>query len=444
LKGGKAVFLGTNLTERPRDDSARLADERCASGETPAADNGLCPSRRRGIRRFRKSSFLALCVVMTFENVAANMVHPVEPAFYIQLGLPAYTFGVAYAAMALGLFALSPFWGVLSDRVGRMPVLSGCAVVYGLAQLMFVMSKSVLTITIARFIAGSFCAGCLTTGMAYVADVSEPSKVGKHMAAYGALLNLTCSGGFLLGGFVGNGCPERSFIAQFGLLAVTGALAFLLLDEGPNFRPSKEPLTFARANPLAAFASMRGLVTPWMASFLVAALAAHLASAAFSNSFNYYLRDQFGFPSTYNGIIFAATGVLGFAANMTIGMRLQRARRVERPLWIVLLLCAVVLAASLAASDTAVYLAITFVFYVLNSMYLPLMQALVVQGDAGHGALSGIFQSTTSMGSVIGALAAGFIYAPAPRSPFVLAAAFFAVGSAASAIALRIAAREDR
>ncbi|MEE8717591.1 MAG: MFS transporter [Coriobacteriales bacterium] len=386
----------------------------------------------------RRASFAVLCVVMSMENVAANMVHPVEPAFYIQLGLPAYTFGVAYAAMALGLFLLSPFWGVLSDRVGRVPVLGVCAVIYGLAQLMFVMSTTVATIVVARFVAGAFCAGCLTTGMAYVVDVTEPARTGRHMAAYGAMLNLTSAVGYLVGGVIGDGVPQRSFVAQFGLLALTGAVALLLLDEGPSFRRSEEPLSLARTNPLAAFAGMRRLMSPWMAAFLASAMAAQLASASFTNSFNFYLRDQFAFPPAYNGAIYALTGLLGFAANMTLGMKLQRARRVERPLVVVLALCAVVLGASLLATSMGAYLGVTVVFFVLNSMFLPLMQALVVGGDAGHGALSGAFQSTSSMGNVLGALAAGFIYAPAPRSPFVLSAVAFALSACSCAAALRI------
>ena len=36
--------------------------------------------------RLRRVSFPILCVLFGFESVAANVVHPVEPAFYIALG----------------------------------------------------------------------------------------------------------------------------------------------------------------------------------------------------------------------------------------------------------------------------------------------------------------------------------------------------------------------
>lgn len=380
---------------------------------------------------------MLLCVVMGLESVAANMVHPVEPAFYIQLALPDYVFGVAYAAMALGLFSFAPLWGVVSDRVGRVPVLAVGALTYGLAQLLFVASSTVATIVAARFLAGAFCSGCLSAGMAYVADISEPVSRGKRMAVYGAVVNLCTAGGFLLGGVIGKDAPQVSFVSQFFVLALTGALAYLLMGEGSGFHRSERPLRPADANPLAAFAGARGLMSAWMAAFLAASLLAALGDQAFGNAFNYYLRDQFQFPTTYNGAIYAVTGLLGFAANITVGMRLQGARRVERPLTVVLGLLSAVLLVSLLARSMGLYLGIVGVYFVLSAMYLPLMQAMAVQGDSSHGVLSGVFQSSRSMGGVLGALLAGFIYTPAPRSPFALAAGAFALAAVASALCLR-------
>ena len=74
---------------------------------------------------------------MAAESVAANVVHPVEPAFYIALALPDWIFGAAFAAMAFGLFLWAPFWGVVSDRIGRVPTLAVTMFCYGVSQLAF-------------------------------------------------------------------------------------------------------------------------------------------------------------------------------------------------------------------------------------------------------------------------------------------------------------------
>lgn len=395
--------------------------------------------------RLRRVSFPILCVLFGLESVAANVVHPVEPAFYIALGLPDWIFGAAYAAMAFGLFSFAPFWGLVSDRIGRVPTLAITLLTYGLSQLAFLVSTTVTTILLARFAAGAFCAGVGVAAMAYVADVSDAGTCGRRMTVFAAVQNVATAFGYLVGGVVGEGDPGRSFVLQFFILAAVSLGAFVLLREGPQFARSEKRLTLASANPLAAFAGTRVIMSPWMVAFLVSTVCACLASSAFDNSFNYYLRDQFGFPTTYNGVIYAVVGALGLAANLLIGLRLQRSRDVERSVGVVLLCAAAVLAATLLATTMPVYLGLNIVFYIFNSMYLPLMQALAIEGDpTGHGMVSGLFQSFKSLGAMVGALVAGFIYEASPLAPFVMAAVAFAGGAAAVWVARGVARRWGR
>lgn len=395
--------------------------------------------------RLRRVSFPILCVLFGLESVAANVVHPVEPAFYIALGLPDWIFGAAYAAMAFGLFSFAPFWGLVSDRIGRVPTLAITLLTYGLSQLAFLVSTTVATILLARFAAGAFCAGVGVAAMAYVADVSDAGTCGRRMTVFAAVQNVATAFGYLVGGVVGEGDPGRSFVLQFFILAAVSLGAFVLLREGPQFARSEKRLTLTSANPLAAFAGTRVIMSPWMVAFLVSTVCACLASSAFDNSFNYYLRDQFGFPTTYNGVIYAVVGALGLAANLLIGLRLQRSRDVERSVGVVLLCAAAVLAATLLATTMPVYLGLNIVFYIFNSMYLPLMQALAIEGDpTGHGMVSGLFQSFKSLGAMVGALVAGFIYEASPLAPFVMAAVAFAGGAAAVWLARGVARRRGR
>lgn len=395
--------------------------------------------------RGRRSSFAILCALMAAESVAANVVHPVEPAFYISLALPDWIFGAAFAAMAFGLFLWAPFWGLVSDRIGRVPTLAITMFFYGVSQLAFLVSTTVPTILLARFAAGSFCSGCGVAAMAYVADVSDRRTTGRRMTLYAAVTGFATAFGYLVGGVVGEHEPGRSFVLQFFILAVVALGAWLLLKEGAEWHPSSRKLTLKTANPLAAFANTRSILTPWMAVFMVATLLASSASAAYDNSFNYYLRDQFAFPPTYNGYIYATVGVLGLVANLTVGLRLQRSRDVERSLGWVLVGAAVVLAATLGASTMPSYLGLNILFYLGNSMYLPLMQALSIEADPqGHGMVAGLFQSVKSLGMVAGSLVAGFVYAVNVHAPFILAVLAFGLAAMATFGARAIALRRGR
>ena len=402
-------------------------------------------TRKKAGLRWRRPSFPIVCAAMAAESVAANVVHPVEPAFYISLALPDWIFGVAFASMALGLFLFAPFWGLVSDRIGRVRTLALTAVLYGLAQLACLVSTTVPSIIVARFAAGATCAGFGVAAMAYVADISDGRTCGRNMTLLAAVQSAATAMGYLVGGVVGQNDPGHSFILQFFILLLVAGMALLLLAEGGTFERAQEPLTLGRANPLAALAGTRELLSPWMCAFLASTVLACVASSAFDNSFNYYLRDQFSFPTTYNGYIYAAVGVLGLLANLTVGLRLQQARDGERALGDVLACAAVLLASTVFAANMPVYLGLNIAFYIFNTLYVPMMQALSIQGDAGgHGKVAGLFQSAKSAGMVAGSLAAGFVYEVSPQLPFVMAAVSFALAAGAIAAARRIALTRGR
>lgn len=402
-------------------------------------------ARKKTGLRWRRPSFPIVCAAMAAESVAANVVHPVEPAFYISLALPDWIFGVAFASMALGLFLFAPFWGLVSDRIGRVRTLALTAVLYGLAQLAFLVSTTVPSIIVARFAAGATCAGFGVAAMAYVADISDARTCGRNMTLLAAVQSAATAMGYLVGGVVGQNDPGHSFILQFFILLLVAGMALLLLAEGGTFERAQEPLTLGRANPLAALAGTRELLSPWMCAFLASTVLACVASSAFDNSFNYYLRDQFSFPTTYNGYIYAAVGVLGLLANLTVGLRLQRARDGERALGGVLACAAVLLASTVFAVNMPVYLGLNIAFYIFNTLYVPMMQALSIQGDTGgHGKIAGLFQSAKSVGMVAGSLAAGFVYEVSPQLPFVMAAVSFALAAGAIAAARKIALMRGR
>ena len=155
----------------PLTDSANTETRRTQRRPTEAEVTDT--ARKADKLRWRRPSFPIVCAAMAAESVAANVVHPVEPAFYISLALPDWIFGVAFASMALGLFLFAPFWGLVSDRIGRVRTLSLTAVLYGLAQLAFLVSTTVPSIIVARFAAGATCAGFGVAAMAYVADISD-------------------------------------------------------------------------------------------------------------------------------------------------------------------------------------------------------------------------------------------------------------------------------
>ena len=373
----------------------------------------------------RKTSLLRFYSLMFLEVVAANMVHPVTPTFLTELQMPEFMFGAAFAAMSLTNFLFCPFWGAVGDSIGRVKTLVITIFGYAAGQLMFLFGTSVWQILVARMVAGVFSGGCTVSLMAYVADTAEPKRCGREMAVCAALTSAGIAVGYLVGGLLGDISVRTAFLSQFTLLCMSALGMGLTLLDGSYYERRK--LNLARAmNPLSVFSDSRAALSAPMAVFLVTAFLACFASTAYDNAFNYYLKDQFHFPPSYNGYIYAAIGVVGISVNMTLGMWLQQKTGGRLPLAAIFLAACVTLSVSLQITQVGSYIAVNMIFYVCNSMYLPLQQALAIrQWNGDHGTISGVFSSVRAAGMVSGSLSAGLMYEIAPRLTMGVCAAVF-------------------
>jgi len=378
----------------------------------------------------RRASLFRFYILMFIEIVAANMVHPVTPTFLSDLQMPEFMFGAAFAAMSLTNFLFCPFWGTVGDSIGRVKTLVITITFYAFGQLMFLYSTTIWQILTARMISGVFSGGCTVCLMAYVADVAEPNRCGKHMAICAALTSAAIAVGYLVGGILGDISVRTAFLSQFALLCLSAFGMGVLLLDGTYYQKHKVNLVHA-VNPFSVFTDSRALFNGPMVVFLTTVFLACFASTAYDNAFNYYLKDQFRFPPSYNGYIYAAIGVVGISFNMTLGLWLQRKTGGRLPLAMICLAACLTLTASLKISQVGVYIAVNMIFYVCNSMYLPLQQALAIrQWKGDHGTISGVFSSVRAAGMVSGSLSAGFLYELAPRLPMGVCAGVFFLAAA--------------
>lgn len=82
---------------------------------------------------------------------------------------------------------------------------------------------------------------------------------------------------------------------------------------------------------------------------------ASFGTTGYENAFNYYITDILAFPTSYNGLIKALTGLTGFAANMLLQLYLARGRDGRRTLIGVLGINVVLLALSLLCRAPVLY-----------------------------------------------------------------------------------------
>ena len=106
--------------------------------------------------------------------------------------------GLLMTSYSAAQFLFAPFWGSLSDRIGRRPVLMVGLVGNTVFFTMFGLANTLIIAFIARFLAGVFN-GNIAVARAYIGDVSTPQQLATRMGIIGAAFGL----GFTFGPFIG-------------------------------------------------------------------------------------------------------------------------------------------------------------------------------------------------------------------------------------------------
>lgn len=159
-----------------------------------------------------------------------GIVIPVN-SFYVQsLGASPAVIALLSASYSLMQFLFAPFWGRLSDRIGRRPVILISVAASFLGHLIFGLSSTIFTIFAARFLAG-FGNANLGTAQAIIADVTTPENRAKGMGLIGAAFGLGFLLGPAIGGIAGQYSPQAPALTAAALAAVNFLVAYFLLPE---------------------------------------------------------------------------------------------------------------------------------------------------------------------------------------------------------------------
>lgn len=142
-----------------------------------------------------KTPALAVLFATVFINlVGFGLVVPLLPFFAQSLKAEAWQITLMFSAYSLGQFFAEPFWGRLSDQIGRKPVLLMTLIANALGYLMLAFVPNIWLAIAVRLCTG-LGAGNISTVQGYVADVTPPEQRAGRMGLIGAAFGL----GFIVG-----------------------------------------------------------------------------------------------------------------------------------------------------------------------------------------------------------------------------------------------------
>ncbi len=182
------------------------------------------------LKRSAKSPQWMLFFVVVVDLIGFGIVIPILPFLSPRLG--GDTQDVAFIIVIYSVCAgvVAPFWGRLSDRIGRKPVLMICLLGGALSYVMLGFASALWMVYASRAFAG-LVAGNLVVATAMMADLSTAENRAKSMGligtAFGLGLVLGPSFGGLLAGDEGQFYLPCVFAGIVSLLAVFFAAVLL-------------------------------------------------------------------------------------------------------------------------------------------------------------------------------------------------------------------------
>ena len=168
---------------------------------------------------------LAILFLTVFIDLLGfGLVIPILPTYAVSLGASSFEVGLVMAVYALMNFIFSPFWGSLSDRVGRRPVIAGTVFVTALAFLLLAHATTLWLLFAARMLAGIGSAN-IAASQAYITDVTPPAGRARALGLIGAAFGI----GFIFGPPVGGLVKEHFGMAAVGYSAMALSMINLVL-----------------------------------------------------------------------------------------------------------------------------------------------------------------------------------------------------------------------
>ncbi|MGQ3040181.1 MAG: MFS transporter [Brevundimonas sp.] len=391
-----------------------------------------------------KASALAVLFAVVFINlVGFGLVVPLLPFFAQSLNAEPWQITLMFSAYSLGQFFAEPFWGRLSDRIGRKPVLMITVGANAVGYLALAFVPNIWLAIAVRLFTG-LGAGNISTVQGYVADVTPPEQRAGRMGLIGAAFGL----GFIVGPGLG-GLLTQPQLGQIGYqlpiftaaglaaLAALGVLIFLRESRVRADPAAPRPaflsgLRDARANPVVSRVLLVSLV--YMAGF-----------SAMESVFGLWAEDRYSWGPREVGLSFMIVGIVSTLNQGFLAGRLARRFGEARVLATGMLLFGASLIAQVAA-PTAWFPAVSldlgaFTLPIVQGWIIPIVMAVGACGMSlampnisamisrstppdRQGAMLGLNMASGSIARIFGPMAAGALFSGIGHDwPFLVGAA---------------------
>ncbi|EKY26932.1 transporter, major facilitator family protein [Brevundimonas diminuta 470-4] len=397
---------------------------------------------------------LAVLFAVVFINlVGFGLVVPLLPFFAQSLQAEPWQITLMFSAYSLGQFFAEPFWGRLSDRIGRKPVLLATLAANAVGYLLLAFAPNIWVAVAVRLFTG-LGAGNISTVQGYIADVTPPERRAGRMGMIGAAFGLGFIVGPGLGGLLAQ--PQMGHVGyQLPIFAASGAAVLAALGVMFFLRESRTKADPAAPRPAFLSGVSFARTDEVISRVLMVSLIYLAGFSAMEAAFGLWAEHRYAWTAREVGLSFMIVGLISAVNQGLVAGRLARRFGEARVLAVGMLLFGLSMVLQVAAPvawfpagriDLGLFsipLVAGWIIPVIMgigacgmSLAMPNISSLISRSSPPdrQGAMLGLNMAAGSMARIVGPIVAGALYsAVGPNWPFLIGAVL-TVPAAAMAI----------
>ena len=367
---------------------------------------GFEPDEQRVVLLSALIAMLRMFGVFALLPVLSVYAARCDDATPLLIGLAVGAYGLTQAGMQIPL-------GMLSDRIGRLPVIAAALLLLAAGSLVAATSESIYGVIAGRLMQG---AGAISAALvALIADATRQHLRTRSLAVYGLGFGLA----FMMAMIAGPAIAASAGVqGVFFAAAFAALLAVLLLFALPTVpRPERRPAW-----------SLRPALRPELLWLDAQVFLLHAILTASFVALPLFLNQRLALPLDKHWMVYLASLAASLAITVPLIVRDERqCRAAYVRLAIGLIVAAQLIFAFAGFSLAAVIVALALLFGGFNFLEAGLPARLSNEADeAVRGASLGVFSTAQFLGIFTGGLFGGQFLAAGPPFVFLLCAALAA------------------
>ena len=372
---------------------------------------------------------LILAFVLLVVMLGFGVVIPIMPYYVEDMGAGGAELGLLVATYAIMRLICGPWWGSLSDRVGRKPILMVGILGYGITMILFGLATELWMLFVFRALSGILSSATSPTTMAYVSDSTTEAERGGGMGVLGAAIGVGTIIGPGVGGLMGGESLSLPFFIAGGMSFLALLLVWLFLPESLPVEARRQAEDRQRFAARDLWEAVRGPI----GSLLVMAFLVSFAMTSFFGVFGLYALQKFGYGPERVGAMMMVVGLVSAVAQGVLTGPLTRRWGESRAIKITLLATALGFIAISLAKNFLTFLAAIGLFTLGTALLSPAVSALTSKrATLEQGITMGLSNAFMSLGRIAGPALAGFSFDQNIEYPNLIGAGVMLAGFFAS------------